>query len=342
MDEYVRGFIDKNKILGQVSQQQIFALVFNFIPELNKYYTSPFREDNNPSCFFELNEKGEFRFVDYGNYSIKKGVKMVNIGCFDAVKLYYNLPNFYQTLHFIQKNISKLKSIKYVATDCNIVRIKKRHKLDISINVRPFEEKDKLFWSQYFITSNNLIEDKVKALQGFTYDDGTNFFTYKTHNTIAYAYTDFENSIKLYFPLKDKRKRFLTNCSENDIGGWNLLPKTGKQLIITKSYKDYRVLKNQHNNVIWFQNEGQIPSLEILYSLIYRFEEIIIFYDNDRAGIEASTSLCNKLDSLLPQVSRSIKLNNNGIKDPSDLVKEYKSENVLREFLIKNNVILQK
>jgi hypothetical protein len=343
MEDFVRGFIDKKQILEQVSEQQIFALVFNFIPELDKFYTSPFRVDNNASCFFEYSNKGEFRFVDYANFNVVKGVKMVNIGCFDAVRLYYNFSNFYQTLHFIKQNINKLKSINYQKIDNNIIRLKKKDKLDISVNVRPFNNKDKNYWSEYFITSNNLIEDKVFAIQGFTFDNKIKFFTQKLKTEIAYAYTDFNNNnVKLYFPEREKKNRFLTNCVEDDIGGWKNLPKISEQLVITKSYKDYRVLKNQGLNVVWFQNEGQIPDLTLLYSLIFRFKNIIIFYDNDRAGIESAQNLCNILNSLLPNICRSIYIDNLEIKDPSDLIKFYKSEAKLREFLMYKNVILQK
>jgi hypothetical protein len=337
-DEFVKGFIDVKKILEQVSEEQIFALVFNFIPEIGEYYTSPFREDENEGCFFEYGEKGDLRFVDYGNYSIIKGVKMVNIGCFDAVKIYYNLSNFYQVLKFIQFNIKKIQKLDYTKIHNNNVNIKKREKFSITITTKPFEIKDKNFWSKYLISSSNLEEDKVYSVNSFFLESSKGYVNNKPKE-LCYAYTDFKDSLKIYLPER-KKKRFITNCNENDIGGWNLLNKTGKQLVITKSYKDYRVLKNLKINVIWFQNEGQIPSLEILYSLIYRFTEIIIFYDNDKVGIEASIRIVETFNNLIPKISRNIYLPDLSIKDPSDLVKETKTDKKLIEFLKEKKIIL--
>jgi len=40
--------------------------------------------------------------------------------------------------------------------------------------------------------------------------------------------------------------------------------------------------------VCWFQNEGIIPHDFVFISLLNRFNEIIVFFDNDDAGITAS------------------------------------------------------
>ena len=48
-----RGFIDKKIILEFVSQEEIFSLVFGFLPEDFQYVTSPFRpSDRSPGCWF--------------------------------------------------------------------------------------------------------------------------------------------------------------------------------------------------------------------------------------------------------------------------------------------------
>ena len=67
------GFISKDKILEYVSQEDIFQLVFGYKPIEFEYVTSPFREDTNPGCWFEIDlNTNKLRFTDY--YS-KQGLK---------------------------------------------------------------------------------------------------------------------------------------------------------------------------------------------------------------------------------------------------------------------------
>ena len=131
------------------------------------------------------------------------------------------------------------------------------------------------------------------------------------------------------------RNRFLSNCTQNEIGGLEFLPDSGKNLIITKSYKDYRVLKNQGLNVIWFQNEGMTPNKPILVELCKRFTYITVFFDNDETGIRESKKISELLNSYkgkagqmyLPQA-----LLHKGVKDPSDFYSKYGKE-LLIQFL---------
>jgi hypothetical protein len=51
-------------------------------------------------------------------------------------------------------------------------------------------------------------------------------------------------------------------------------------------------------NFIWFQNEGSIPSTDILHNLLSRFSQIIVFYDNDDKGIDSSGKLAWFLNEL--------------------------------------------
>ena len=56
--------------------------------------------------------------------------------------------------------------------------------------------------------------------------------------------------------------------------------------MITKSYKDYRVLRNLGVNVTWFQNEGAFP--DNLDDIINDYKDVIVFFDNDFTGLAAS------------------------------------------------------
>ena len=336
-DIEVKKFLDKDRILEYVSEEDIFEIVFGFKPTEFDYITSPFRNDNNPGCWFEYSISGKLKFIDWASEYYINGVKMVNIDCFDAVKLYYNLPNFYDTLEFIYKHLIEGKEITAKNINSKKGIPKEKCKTEIKIETREFDYRDQLFWEKYKISSQNLKDDKVFAIRKYQIIKAKSSNKVIRVFKISYAYTDFEDGKKkIYSPYANKRGKFITNCGKDDIGGFRTL-RGGKKLIITKSYKDYRVLKNQDYQVIWFQNEGMFPTPFVLLPILSDFEEIIVFFDNDRAGKDASARLVEYLISL----NSTLKVRNIclpeylGVKDPSDLVHR-RGIKQLNEFLKEN------
>lgn len=336
-----KGFIDKETILKYVTEEQIFELVFGFQPKEYDYVVSPFRNDVNPGCWFQYYPSGKLKFTDFGSEIFIKGVRMINIDCFDAVQFYYKLDSLYETLLFIKKHLINNKELPELEN--NVSNIKKiKRKTEITIETRDFDNRDKIFWEKYGISKQNLIEDKVFPIKRVKICSKKGDFFIRFYDS-AYCYTDFEEGRKkIYRPYQKGRDRFITSCNQNDIGGINKLPLFGKSLVITKSYKDYRVLKNQGLTVIWFQNEGMIPTLDILLPLCKRFNYITVFFDNDETGLKESEKLMNLINSYYPGKSSlihlPIELLNQNIKDASDLIK-HKGRRELINFLNENKVL---
>ena len=94
-------------------------------------------------------------------------------------------------------------------------------------------------------------------------------------------------------------------------------------------------------NSIWLQNEGMIPSLDILIPIVKDFKYVVIFFDNDETGVRASEKLRNILmhnvDSSISTLHLPFYLLEKNIKDPSDMYKELGKE-TLKEFL-NNNIV---
>lgn len=314
-----RGFINQNTILEYVTQEEIFELVFGYKPEEYVYVTSPFRKDKTPGCWFERTNcnTGKLRFIDYANPQIKR-----SMDCFDAVQTYFKISNFYLTLEYVYEQLIKGKN----------VRAEKRIqpsiiKKDVLINFdsRVFLNKDAKYWSKYEISKQNLIDDKVFAVNKFYLSNTKNGDVTNRCYDLCYAYTEFSSGKKkLYLPYRESKKKFITNCGKDDIGGLSRLPAYGNQLIITKSYKDWRVLVNNGKYAIWFQNEGMIPNIDLLLSVIKRFNKVIVWFDNDKAGIEASQIISNLINSHFPGKSVALwlpeRMETIGITDPSDLI----------------------
>ena len=323
------GYINKQFILGKVTQEEIFSLVFDFEPQEYVYVTSPFRKDNDPGCWFEYYDD-ELRFKDFGNPSRYGRIKLKNIDCFDAVQIKYKLPNFYETLRFIkaklidEQNYQPKRAGKILLSNQPIIRNKKP--VQIFAATRPWEKRDALFWKRYLISRENLIEDRVFPVCRVRLKNTKKGDVVFNTQDLSYLYTRFLGGRKkLYRPFQKKKYRFITNCTNSDVGGYDQLVSSGRLLIITKSYKDFRVLKNLGFNVVWFQNEGQTPNEKLLKELCDRFDKVLVFFDNDSTGIEASQEVAAKINKLynhakatfiyLPEELRKYK-----VSDPSDMI----------------------
>ena len=335
--------LSPEEILEEVSQEDIFSIFIKkeiIIDKNGATYVAPYRNDENPDCYFEEYE-GKLFFVDFADIPQSKN-------CFTFISKCTGL-NYSDSLQFIIKhfNLGKgnsPKRNKTVLKENEVVEVKKiKRERTITYVPRQFNGKDKKFWSQYEISSKELIEDGVIPVDLYksTSRKGVPFVIRPFD--IVYAYTDFEDGkVKIYRPYGNKEEKWFTNCTQNDIGCINNLPISGDTLIISKSYKDCRVLRNQRLNSIWFQNEGMIPNPTLLKQLCKRFDNIIIWFDNDEAGMRASKIVASHINSLFPKKARIIHLDiellQEGIKDPSDLISKNGKQELI-EF-IKNKKLL--
>ena len=309
-------------ILEEVTQEEIFGIFIKSPIIADKgmaTYVAPYRNDSQPNCYFEEYD-GRLFFFFFSS-------SPPSHNCFSFIQKCAKLNNYGEAYRYISKELG-LKGNKRIQRKVineptlELKKIKERR--TILYLPRAFNIQDKLFWSQYNISSENLIEDKVIPIQLYKSISRKGVpFVIRTSN-IMYAYTDFEDGrVKIYRPYGNKDEKWFTNCTQNDIGGINSLPISGDILIITKSYKDYRVIKNQGVNTVWFQNEGMIPSPTILRSLCKRFKKIVIWFDNDEAGIKAAKLVASHINSLFPGIVITIHLDvellQEDIKDPSDL-----------------------
>jgi 5S rRNA maturation endonuclease (ribonuclease M5) len=337
-----RVFISKEEILMRVTQEEVFKMILGYLPREHKYVHSPFRKDRVPDCYFEW-YKNTFWLIDWAEPTKKRQHR----DCFNMVQDHYGV-SFYKSLEIVNEHFNlNLHAGHHDDSDHVIERRKqikliKEKKKDIHAmpcKVRMFNAfEDREFWSPFQITRSNLTEDDVFPILWYKiYSKRLQDYVVIRPKTRSYLIGSFEDRRKYYTPDKVGKGKWATNCTSNDVWGFEDLPLKGKRLIITKSYKDWRVLKNQGlSNVIAFQNEGMYPKLENLKLLLERFEEVIIFFDNDRAGIMAAEKLVDLINSMYPRKSRYVHLKESlqrqSISDPSDLMK-IKGKEPLTSFL---------
>lgn len=329
--KYYPELINMTTILDYFSQESIFSIIFGEDIEVGVKICSPFREDKNPGCYLEYYHN-KLWFVDFAD--IKK-----TRDCFEIIKDKYNL-NLQQACNFIFEVLgnNNLQNLQPNLKQKKQQKNKIKSEFLIIPKIKKFNSFDKDFWSSYYITSNQLTEDKVYSVTLFkTLGYYPNDFIIRPTN-ICYAYTDFkENHIKIYQPKSYLKKyKWFTNCTQNDIGNINNIPIVDKVLIITKSYKDCRILRNLGYNCIWFQNEGAFPDLKILYDLSLRFTYIYIFFDNDESGIQASQKLQNIFQQEFQYTTKAIFTPDQKYKDSGEFIQKF-GQNNLKNFL--NNQI---
>ena len=328
----LKGYIDKKSILKYVTEEEIFESVLGYTPQELDYICSPLRQDNNPGAFFNRGiHTNRLLFVDWADpyESI--------YDCFAFIQRYHKLPNFYSTLQFVADTLINGKTIVRDNSASEIVPVKKEiKKVEIHIEPRPFNHTDGIYWGKYGITKRNLIEDKVFAVGRVLLKNSRRGNREVPLYTKCFAYTDFqEGRKKLYFPYSKGRNRFLSTCTKEDIMVKHL--KDVSQIMITKSYKDYRVLRNLGINVTWFQNEGTVPNN--LKEIIRDYKEVIIFFDNDSTGLSASEKLVNIIGKRAREIYLPIPLLEEGIKDASDMYLK-KGVDELKLFLTRSKINL--
>lgn len=343
-----RIFISKEEILKRISQEEIFKMVLGYMPREHQYVYSPFRKDVIPDCYFEWYKENLY-LIDWAEPIAKRRHR----DCFNIIQDHFGV-SFYKALEIVNEHFKiNLLSGHHDDSDYVVNRrreIKVRKETKKSPKSMPFKARtfnnqgDREFWSPYQISRSDLISDQVFPIIWYkVYSKRLGSHVVIRPSTRSYLVGNFNPRVKFYVPDKKGKGKWTTNCTQNDIWGYDNLPLRGEQLIISKSYKDYRVLKNQGVNVIALQNEGILPSQEILKSLIEKFEEIIVFFDNDRQGIEASEKLVRIINGLSPNKARNIFLNTSLLKirvsDPSDYIK-IKSREHLHIFLQESKVKL--
>jgi hypothetical protein len=182
----------------------------------------------------------------------------------------------------------------------------------LGINRRQWCDEDRKFWQPYGLTSAMLEHFNVFPVEKVFLQNRQNY-SY-TPEDPAYAYYFGKQQFKIYFPY---RKMFRFLCNTDVLQGFDQLPVSGKLLIITKALKDVMCLNIIEYPAIAPQGETVRISEAVMKSLRERFDEIIVFYDNDEAGFIGAEKIQDEHD-----LSNIIIPEHLGVKDISDFMKQ--------------------
>lgn len=282
--------LSRDFILQNITEQQIFDYYIDQPYKLGEMIKSNLRDDDHTPSFNVYLKDNQLKYKDFGH---SQG------NCFEYVKNLYQC-EYKEALEVIAKDFKIIpgkpsKPIIHVAE-----KFMKFDKVIIPVK-RAWKTLDKEYWTdKYYIPLSIPIEyNSFPAQHIYLKNRPDNMFIWASHrdDNPIYCY-QFHDKYKAYRPLnKDKKTKWLATTTINDIQGIKQLPKRGELLIITSSMKDVWVLKVLGYDAIALGGEGNFIPEYILDYLYSCFDNIVIFYDNDKAGINYAKILSERISA---------------------------------------------
>lgn len=290
-------YLTSEQILERVSQKELYE----------HYSGEKIIEGKLVKCCFHKDSTPSMGFVTLGTNIIYNC-----FGCgakgniFNFVQRLYNC-NYGKAHNIIQKDfkLSKNYGSSYMApTNGDNICINgyqqdiRREKTEIIPTYRNWNKIDFDYWNKYEIPLELLDRYNIRPCKRVYVVTRTGeyiLFAEHTKNNPIYCY-HIAGSMKIYRPLNPTKKgKWASNCDSFDIQGLEQLPSKGELLIITSSMKDVLVLNLMGYNAIALGGEGNKIPESILDFLWACFDNIVVFYDNDKAGLEYGITLSEEI-----------------------------------------------
>jgi len=263
------------EMLEYLTEYDVYAFYLNHNFKVGKPFSSPFREDTHPSfAIYPSKKSGSLLHIDHGNKDIKGN-------CVHFVQSVFNIT--------YKKALSRIYSDLIEGTLKGTTRgfiEKHKHYKPYNTRINVLRQKLKIwdiyYWSQYGVLPVDLEFFRISSIRYVGVNNRIKW--YCKENDPIYSYKIF-NKFKIYRPYASPEKKWLSNCSEFDIQGYEQLPLSGDLLIITKSLKDAVVLYKFGYPAIAPSSENVIIPKRIMDILKRRFKRIVTLYDRDKTGM---------------------------------------------------------
>lgn len=305
------------ELLISKNREETYMEHYLGIPIKKGLFKSPLRKDNKPTASFFRNKKGDLIFHDFrGDFH----------GNFISVVMELFLCSYYKALKIIANDFKIIESknyeiheskIPYTGVEYNEVQSTSI----IQIEKKEFSKKELNWWSSFGISEITLLKFKVVSCSSI-FLNGQYFTSSTDKNPIFGYYGGKKDGIELwriYMPMK-KTFRFLSNWSSSLIQGSKQLPEFGNHCILVKSLKDTMLL-DQFKFISCAPNAESVTITKSSFDRLFLKynENIIIFFDNDLAGIQGAHKYKKQFNC------RCIFLKRKFAKDISDYYKNYNS-----------------
>ncbi len=279
--------------------------------------TSPFRADTHANCYIR-EYQGLLLFTDhaykiYNGYNCVKAWAFVyNVDYYTAVQMIYD-HQFHQALPAIQRSVTA--SGEKMTRSFGSANIQFEPYLFGSEPT--FTEIDKHYWSKRGVSTRQLQDPTQPVYSVHHYYVNGRLYYPLTYPCYAYHFPE-TNHTKLYCPNNPKDDKFpASTATSEDI--WKWLDPTNETALVTKSYKDGRLISNFGLDIDVYapQSEGTMPE-KLIKSLSY-YKNVVILYDNDNPGKQAAAALQQAVPNSVTLFYPS-EIDGKCIKDTDDMV----------------------
>ncbi len=312
--------LTKGEILSKITELDIYNRYSNVgTLSVGKLNTSPLRlavtDDRTPS-FSLYSRNGELKFKDFGGDKLSGN-------CFDYVKYLFNI-SYEEALKKIYSDFELHKlAVQENNTSVNTVKtldyLKEINKRIVAIKRNWSYVDYQYFTVQYglpleFVNTKNVFP--CKHIYIITNEENVTLWATDTTKYPIYAWST-ADKFKCYRPNNSKLSKWISTMGVWDMQNIETMNTSSDTLFITKSMKDCLILEYLGFAAIAPGSETPNIPRKILDYLEATFKRIIILYDNDSTGINASKKLEESTGY------KNIQLPDINYKDISDYCKEF-------------------
>lgn len=295
----------EEQLLKFIEEEEIILHYYGTLKR-NTLLPCPFKLEKTPSFYISYLE-GRIKWRRFG--IVERPQSPIEL-----VMRLYNIPKQVA----IQKIFKELVLVSRPNRDVEITKLRAGYTDEISFSVEYDNLKDfeLLYFQNYNIQKESLEYFEVYGCRRAMIN-GYLFCKSKASDP-AFIYLNGPESWSVYRPLSDPSLRHRKYNIRNHLMGYSQLPDQGEILIITKSMKDILVFNELDYPAISPHSERIYINQQVLEGLKNRFERIIVCYDNDDTGIQASIKFTQENNLEYWNVPKDI-----GCKDPADVSKKY-------------------
>lgn len=311
-------------ILERTTEGEIYRHFFGDFT-VNQVICNKFRGDKNPSLIIG-NKYGNLQHFDFSDSKWRGD-------CFALVKQIYGLTTLDSILRLIDLNMNLGITNGLGAQNSPVIQqnkpIETKRNTLIQVVTKPFTKEELSWWNEYHQDISDLKREEVYSIKKA-------YLNKKLLGLADLRFGYFYNGFwKLYQPLENKRKKWLTNCPLIYLEGKENI-KNCETAWITKSKKDKMCLLKLFSCVAATQNESvSCFSEENVEFIRNNSKKQVIIYDSDDSGVRSCQEItkkfnfgyCNPPKKYLPE-----------IKDFSDLCKIHGIQ-AIREHLTEKRLI---
>lgn len=319
--ENVRGELTTDNILRYISEEDIFRKYIGHDFNLGESFCSPLRDDdNNPSFNVYYNEgKGKLYYNDFARGGGDVFTFVQNMFHLDFTSALRKINEDFNLGLGIYRG-SKIAE-KLVLQPKVVVEPTKKQPVVFDTIRREFNEKDLMYWKSFGITKEILQKYNVFAVQQ-VFKNKYLFWNSTEYQPIYEYFFPRTGNKKIYRPFGSKFSKWRTNATnEQDIQGYDQLPKQGEIIVFTKAMKDVMTLYSMNVNAVASQAEGNYINPDFIRHIKGRFTKLYSLYDRDEAGMKFARYLW-KEHGIIPLFTPK----KSNTKDISDFYKAFGQE----------------